>query len=106
MVKIEDFELTFLNEYMTLEKEGKRLSTFPDLITTFDYSTGFPVSSAEIKSGMQVAVLVVPRQRLLLGTGIKDKKNYKVLSQAIGKEMERYLFDQKGILVNGPNLIK
>jgi len=87
IVKIKDYELTFLNEYMTLEKKGKRLATFPDLITTFDYNTGFPVNSAEIKLGMKIVVLVVPQKYLLLGIGIKDKRNYKFLGYVTGKDI-------------------
>lgn len=87
IVKIKDYELTFLNEYMTLEKKGKRIATFPDLITIFDYNTGFPVNSAEIKSGMKIVVLVVPQEYLLLDIGIKDKKNYKFLSHVTGKDI-------------------
>ena len=39
-------EATFWNEFMTLEREGERLATFPDLITMLDAKTGMPVTSA------------------------------------------------------------
>lgn len=44
-------ELTFWNEFMTLEVEGRRMATFPDLITLLSLENGIPVSSAEVKKG-------------------------------------------------------
>src|SRR5690606_21599881 len=38
------WELSYVNEYMTLEADGKRLMTFPDLMTTFN-ADGAPVTS-------------------------------------------------------------
>lgn len=35
-------EITFWNEYMTLERKGKRINTFPDLIMTLDAENGIP----------------------------------------------------------------
>lgn len=85
------FELAFWNEYMIFERRGKgdsgaRLATFPDLITTFDMSTGLPLSSAEVASGHQVAVVVVPRDSLILGQGVKDKSLYNVVEKVIKSE--------------------
>lgn len=42
-----EWELSYVNEYMTLEKDGMRLATFPDLITTFN-NFGDPITSASI----------------------------------------------------------
>ena len=69
-IVIGSFELTFWNEYMTLEKDGTRLGTFPDLIMTLDKTTGMPVSSADIREQQNVAILNVPRSNLLLGAGM------------------------------------
>ncbi len=41
-VTIDGFEMTFWNEYMTLEKDGERYATFPDLIMTLDAKTARP----------------------------------------------------------------
>lgn len=91
-VKIGNSELTFWNEYMTLEKENKRIGTFPDLIMTFDISTGTPVTSAEIREGMEVAVLFVDKKYIKLGGGMKDPELFKQCEKAVGKDIVSYVF--------------
>lgn len=91
-VKIGNTELTFWNEYMTLEKENKRIGTFPDLIMTFDLATGIPVTSAEIKEGMDVAVLFVDRKYIKLGGGMKDPELFKQCEKVVGKDIISYIF--------------
>lgn len=85
-------ELTFWNEYMTLEIDGQRLATFPDLLTTLDLATGQPISTAGIKEGLQIAVLQVPRRNLLLGAGMRDPELFTVAEQAVGKPLVSYVF--------------
>lgn len=92
LVKIEDTEITFWNEYMTLEKSGKRIGTFPDLIMTFDLNTGLPVTSAEIKEGMEIAVLLVDKKYIKLGSGMKDPELFKQCEEAVGKDMISHIF--------------
>lgn len=66
--------LTFWNEYMSLEQDGKRLATFPDLLMTFDANTARPLISAEVEAGAKIYLVAIPRQRLLLGAGVRDRK--------------------------------
>jgi DUF917 family protein len=63
-------ELTFWNEFMTLEFDGKREATFPDLITLISTETAMPLSRAHVSRDQEVAILVVPRENITLGTGI------------------------------------
>lgn len=86
------YELVFWNEYMTLEREGQRIATFADLIATLDVFTGNPVSSAEVRESSEVAVVVVPKESLMLGAGVKDKSLYYGIEEATGKEIIRYAF--------------
>ncbi|HHW02233.1 MAG TPA: DUF917 family protein [Thermoanaerobacterales bacterium] len=86
------FEIFFWNEYMTLEKTGERLATFPDLIMTLDADTGIPVTSAEIKEGQNIAVLKVEKERLKLGAGMRDPELFKACERAIGKKILEYVF--------------
>ena len=60
----------FMNEYMTAERAGCRLGTFPDLVTFIDLDARVPVCSAQIRAGQQVAVVCVPKERLCLGRGM------------------------------------
>jgi DUF917 family protein len=85
-------ELTFWNEYMTLDSDGQRTATFPDLMSTFHPDDGTPLASAEIAQGMRVAILVVPRSQLILGAGMRDPVLLGDIERAVGKEVVSYVF--------------
>jgi len=112
-------ELYFCNEYLTYEKidaedaglgvagaadavtkgadardsgSRQRLYTFPDLITTMDLRTGLPVTSADVRQGDEVAVVVVPRANLILGAGMRDKDLLTEVERLTGKELVKYVF--------------
>ncbi|GIP37824.1 hypothetical protein J31TS4_11040 [Paenibacillus sp. J31TS4] len=80
-------ELTFWNEYMTLELEGRRLATFPDLIMTLDADTARPVITAAVEKGQRLAVLTVPREKLLLSTTMTNSKLLEPIEGIIGKSI-------------------
>lgn len=87
------FHLTFYNEFMTMEHGAERLATFPDLITVFDRSTGAVLNTADLQNGMEVAVLTVPRQRLLLSSGVRDSTLYEDLERIVRREMRTFVSD-------------
>jgi hypothetical protein len=84
-------EITFWNEYITLEIAGRRVATFPDLIVTLDRE-GFPLSSAEVRAGQGIQVLAVPAAKLLLGAGMRDPALFEALEAATGKQIVAYAF--------------
>lgn len=84
------YELTFWNEYMTFEREGQRLATFPDLIMTFDFQTLMPLISAQLKEDHEVAVITVPAQQLVLGAGMRDEELLGHIEKAVGKDIVKY----------------
>jgi DUF917 family protein len=91
-VKIDDsYEMTFWNEYMTLEKNGQRLSTFPDLIMTLDAKTAKPIVTAAIEKGQQLAVIAVPKEKLLLSTTMSNEKLMKPIEDIIKKPILPFL---------------
>ncbi|UFJ39262.1 DUF917 family protein [Brevibacillus humidisoli] len=83
----QDMELTFWNEYMTVELGEQRLSTFPDLIMTFSAETGSPVTSAEIREGDRVFVIAAPYQNILLGSGMFVESNYQIVEKVLDKSI-------------------
>ncbi|MFJ5789834.1 DUF917 family protein [Lysinibacillus sp. NPDC093197] len=82
---VEDVELTFWNEYMTLSKAGTIQSRFPDLIMTFDIEGMVPVPSASIKEGMHIAVIQVDQSHLNLSSTMKNAKLLQEIDTVIGK---------------------
>lgn len=89
----EDYELTYWNEYMTLERNGTRIGTFPDLLCTLDASTGLALSSAEIGEGMQVLILRIPKDRLILGAGMYQKQLLREVEEILKKDLISYQED-------------
>jgi DUF917 family protein len=84
------WELSFVNEYMTMESGGKRLTTFPDLMTTFN-ADGDPVTSAALKQGDGVYLVTVPKERIKVGDGNRYPEIYEPIEKALGKPMTKYL---------------
>ncbi len=80
-------ELAFWNEFMTFEIEGKRAASFPDLITLLSLESGIPISSAEVKTGDRVGVLIVPKANLILGEGVRVPETLQEAEKAIGKSL-------------------
>ena len=92
---IGNLEITFWNEYMTLDRQGERLATFPDLIMTMDAETGSPISSANLKKDQQVSVIVAPKENLILGAGMQDQHVFRDVEKVIEKEIVRYVFPKE-----------
>jgi uncharacterized protein len=86
------FEMTFWNEYMTIEKNGDRFGTFPDLIMTLDAKTGKPIVSAAIEKGQQIAVISVPKENLILSSTMRNEKLMKPVEEIIKKSIIPYIF--------------
>lgn len=82
------YELSVWNEYITLECDGDRLATFPDLIATLAEG-GLPLASAELREGMTVAILTAPRENLLLGAGVRDPDLLRAAGETVGKDLNR-----------------
>ncbi len=82
--------LTFWNEYLTLEEDGNRIATFPDLMMTFDAETAMPLISVQVKEGCDILVIAVPSEKLILGAGVQDTEILRQLEGAIGKGILKY----------------
>ncbi|MDF2679608.1 MAG: hypothetical protein K0R47_798 [Brevibacillus sp.] len=91
-VVINGHEMTFWNEYMTLEVNGERLGTFPDLIMTLDAQTAKPVVSAEVEKGQKLAVIHVPKEQLILGATMRNRELMASVEGAVDKQILSYIF--------------
>ncbi len=85
-----EWELSYVNEYMTLEKDDERLATFPDLMTTFN-EQGEPVTSAALEEGQIIYLVNVPKEKIPVGDGNKYSDAYTPIEDALGKPMVKYL---------------
>jgi uncharacterized protein len=85
-----ELELGFVNEYMTVEADGERLSTFPDVIATLSARDGRPVSIADVAEGDEVAVLAVDKSRVPLGDGVREPSVYPEVEEMLGKPLAEH----------------
>jgi len=76
--------LRFINEYMLLDQDGQRVSSFPDLLMTFN-EAGEPIVSAHVRKGMRVRVLLAPAARLLLSRTMFMPELYRPLEASLGE---------------------
>lgn len=89
---VNNHELTFWNEYMTIDSNNTRISTFPDLIMTFDASTGYPVTSAEIEYNQEIIVIKTHFSNLKLGSPMFDKEVLSSIEPVVNKDILKYNF--------------
>src|SRR5271165_2391736 len=82
--------LHVMNEYMAVEDaRNKRLASYPDVIATLDRD-GVPVSVGEIRDGMQLLVLRIPKELIPLSSSVTDPSVYPVCEQALGINLTDY----------------
>ncbi|HMK85474.1 MAG TPA: DUF917 family protein [Steroidobacteraceae bacterium] len=81
-----------LNEYMALERDGARIATYPDVITTLT-PEGVPVSAARLREGTPVRILHVPKERLALSASVLDPSVYPPVERALGIDIARYALE-------------
>ncbi len=86
------FDLTFWNEYMTLESKGERIATFPDLIMTLSMEDATPLTTAMLKEGQEVAIIKTHRKNLKLGAGMFDKDLYRRVEDAVRKSILDHIY--------------
>lgn len=85
------YEMTFWNEYMTIEKNGERFGTFPDLIMTLDAKTAKPIITAQIEKGQKLTVINVPKEKLILSSTMSNTALLKPIENIIKKPIISYL---------------
>jgi hypothetical protein len=87
---IDGHVVRYLNEYMTVDFDGERVSTYPDVIATLSVEDGRPVSIAEMKEGREVALFVVDRSLLPLSSSTRDTFALEEVEQIMGVDLVRY----------------
>lgn len=88
-----EYVIDVWNEYMILESKGERLATFPDLIMLMDIDTARPLISAEASIGNRVCIIKVPMDKLILGSGMRDRDNMIEVEKVLNKDICKYYVD-------------
>lgn len=84
--------VTFWNEYMTAERDGVRLATFPDMIAVLDGESGLPLTSAMVGPGQKVILLRLGREQMLLGSSMRNRRLFEDAEKQINKDLVKYVF--------------
>ena len=90
----QQYKVTFWNEFMSVEAEGQRLATFPDLIGLLEETSKRVLTSAMVKEGDRVCLYKIPKDHLILGAGMKSRDQIKLVEQVLNIEMEKYIFEE------------
>lgn len=87
--------LHVMNEYMAVDDaDGVRRATFPDVITTLD-AGGTPLSVGQVRLGMYLFVLHVPKTIIPLASSVRDPSVYPFVERAMGIEIAKYALGQE-----------
>jgi DUF917 family protein len=96
-LRIGDITLGVYNEFMTAERKGERLATFPDFLGSLDPATGDPLAISELKPGRRVAIIHSAAENIPLGAGVFDAAVYPEVEAAMGMEIARYVFKERSM---------
>jgi len=91
IAKIGDMELTFWNEYMTLDSPDKRIATFPELIMTFDAISGQPLTTAQMEQGQEVYIMTAPMSAMKLSSTMYETELLQQVEGIVNKELVKHL---------------
>jgi DUF917 family protein len=94
-VRVGDVTLGVYNEFMTAERRGERLATFPDFLGSLDPASGDPLAIAELKPGRRVVIVYTPSRNIPLGAGVFDRAVYPEVEAAMGIEIARFVFSER-----------
>lgn len=89
--KVDDIEMTFWNEYMTLDQRNERRATFPDLIMTFDAKTGEPLPTSMIAPDMEIFVATTASTNLQLSATMFEADLLKQCEEIVGRDLVSYM---------------
>lgn len=85
--------LHVMNEYMAVDgRDGARTATFPDVITTLS-ADGEPLSVGQLREGMSIFVLHVPKTVIPLSSSVLDPTVYPYVEKQMGIEIAKYALE-------------
>lgn len=89
--RIDDHTVPYLNEFMAVEADGQRRSSYPDTIALLSLDTGLPLAVKDAVAGMNVALIVAPAASLPTSSSACDEVALREVEQIMGIELVSYL---------------
>ncbi|MBE1552995.1 DUF917 domain-containing protein [Sporosarcina limicola] len=96
-VETADGSLTLhvMNEYMAVDNgSGKRVTTYPDIITTISTETGRPLSVGDLNEGMDIAVFSINKKHVPISSSVRDASVYPDVEAALGINISDYALEK------------
>lgn len=87
MIECTPYRLMAVGTFLTLEREGELLASYPDLIIALDALNGMPLTIGELSKGRRFLLLSVPSRSLKLGAGAADPVLMQSLEELTGRPM-------------------
>ncbi|EAI6361338.1 DUF917 family protein [Campylobacter coli] len=78
-----------MNEHMAVDIDEKRVSTYPDVITTLDKNAE-PISAGHIKKGDEIYIFNINKNQIPLSSSIKDKSVYDKVEKTLNIKIADY----------------
>lgn len=57
--------------------------------------SGRPITTAEIQKDQEAVIIMVPRENLKLGAGMRDPELFREVEEVIGKDIVKYVFPEE-----------
>ena len=73
-------------------KSGKRLTTYPDVISLFRTADAHPLSTNEIELDQEVTLFKIDKSQFPLSSGVTDPSVYPEVEEALDIDLYRYAF--------------
>ncbi|GAB2563510.1 DUF917 family protein [Leucobacter ruminantium] len=90
--RVGDHSIAYLNEYMTVDRAGERVATYPDTIVLVDVEAGEGVAVKDVgEGGRDTALIVVPASRLPVSSSAIDRTGLAECEQIMGVEFLGHL---------------
>jgi len=86
----EPTEVAICNEFLTAERAGERIASFPDLVVVLDGIEGHPIPARGSEPGTPVIVLAAARGQIPLGAGVRDRSVYREVEDMVGRPLADY----------------
>lgn len=79
--------LHIFNEYMAADRDGVRVRTFPDMMGSFDPTSGAPIAINEMPVGREVAIVSGPNTAYPVGAGARDPAVFPEVEEKLGVKL-------------------
>lgn len=87
------YTIHVMNEHMAVELDGKRVASYPDVITTLD-AEGKPVSAGQVLPRMKISLFHVSKTQIPLSSSVLDPSVYPYVEERLNIDLASYALEK------------